>query len=111
MSGSDSDEYGAYNDFSGLTEEDFARLDALSCVVEPDPGLPSKLNVVLSSEAQAGLPAITIEVEGSNTVDVPKTVWSPLQRYRRSGTLSVTDLISPSWCVLDTSYLRGAASD
>lgn len=76
-------EYDAYDDFAGLTEEDFARLDAASessaLAGAPNPQDPA-------------MPSISIEVEGSHA-----DARSPIQRYRRSGTLSVTDLISLAW--------------
>ncbi|KAJ7146400.1 exonuclease V [Mycena epipterygia] len=101
------DSYEAYNDFADLTEEDFARLDAdvSQIITATSPGLP---NLPQTSQNHAGiapaaLPSISIEVEGSHTPEKP-TYPSPIHRYRRWGTLSVTDLISPAWCELQFDY-------
>ncbi|KAJ6601141.1 exonuclease V [Mycena vulgaris] len=85
------DEYDAYNDFAGLTEEDFARLDANSGGTLPQ-----------TSENRAG-PSILIEVEDSQAENVTEK-RIPIRRYRRSGTLSVTDLISLAWCEVQFDY-------
>jgi exonuclease V len=81
------DEYDAYNDFAGLTEEDFALLDANSLAGLT--GLPQP------PQDPAG-PSISIEVE---EVQLRVEKPSPIRQYRWSGTLSVTDLISLAWCV------------
>lgn len=93
---SDDSEYEAYNDFADLTEEDFARLDAASALSSPPvTGIPG------SSQAPdhavdhvSAMPSISIEVEGSHA---SAEEGSPIHRYRRKGTLTVTDLISLAW--------------
>ncbi|KAJ6541679.1 exonuclease V [Mycena capillaripes] len=87
----DDSEYDAYDDFASLTEEDFALLDAAS---EPSASLVGALN-----PQDSAMPSIFIEVEGSHA-----SMKSPIQRYRRSGTLSVTDLISLAWCEVQFDY-------
>lgn len=78
----DSDEYAAFNDFLGLTEEDFAQIDALS-----------------RAHCSIADPDIRIELEGH---PAPERALhpSPMEQFRKSKTLSVTDLVSPAWYVL-----------
>ncbi|KAJ7605078.1 exonuclease V a 5' deoxyribonuclease-domain-containing protein [Mycena polygramma] len=89
---SDGSEYEAFNDFEGLTEEDFARLDAAS-----ESSLAG-LVIPVNHGTDPAMPSITIEVEGL------QTQGSPIHRYRRNGTLSVTDLISLAWCEVQFDY-------
>jgi hypothetical protein len=85
---SDDSEYEAYNDFAGLTEEDFARLDA-DIASDAAAGSPT-----LGHIDDSAMPSISIELEGSYTSEEQ---GSPINRYRRAGSLSVTDLISLAW--------------
>ncbi|KAJ7508468.1 exonuclease V [Mycena galericulata] len=91
------DEYDAYNDFADLTEDDFALLDRVS-------SLPHR--EVLPQMTESGLPSVCIEVEGSHTSsqNADPTYKSPIRKYRKSGTLSVTDLISLAWCEVQFDY-------
>ncbi|KXN88879.1 putative exonuclease V, mitochondrial, partial [Leucoagaricus sp. SymC.cos] len=97
VSETDVDEFAAF-DFSEFTEEDFARIDA--------------------DIAQKHLPKVTIDYEtfkGQNsshqTSKRNRTRDSPLEAFRPYGTLSVTDLASPSWCEVQFEYgLRGKRS-
>ncbi|KAJ7838727.1 exonuclease V [Mycena olivaceomarginata] len=79
----------AYNDFAGLTEEDFARLDA-DIASDAAAGSPT-----LGHIDDSAMPSISIELEGSCAGEEQ---GSPINRYRRAGSLSVTDLISLAWC-------------
>ncbi|KAJ7665667.1 exonuclease V [Mycena rosella] len=85
------DEYDAYNDFAGLTEEDFARLEASY----GDIGLPPP-----PQSTGSAAPFISIEIEDKNFAEI----GSPVQKYRRRGTLTVTDLISLAWCEVQFDY-------
>lgn len=85
MSVPEVDEFATY-DFSEFTEEDFAQIDAEIAVKH--------------------LPKVTIAYEvpsaTRNSNDLPprkrhKERDSPLDLFRPYGTLSVTDLVSPSW--------------
>ncbi|KAJ6606818.1 exonuclease V [Mycena sp. CBHHK59/15] len=93
-----SDEYSTYNDFSDLTEEELASIDAEIARAYSALGSPKNRT--------HGLPSVIIEVECSNALveqnKGPKL--SPIQRYRRSGTLAVTDLISLAWCEVQFDY-------
>ncbi|KAJ7762318.1 exonuclease V [Mycena maculata] len=102
--GSDRDEYDAYNDFADLTEEDFERLDAVSN--PPGPTRGTTASEQTSRPLDSGLPSVSIEVEGAHTSseNVDGTPASPLRKYRRGGTLSVTDLISLAWCEVQFDY-------
>ncbi|KAJ7447250.1 exonuclease V [Mycena latifolia] len=119
------DEYDAYNDFAGLTEEDFARLDASYGV--PDLPQTSQNHAgpsIISIEGEGDFacldassggagpphpsqnlagPSITIEVEGSLGENLAER-RIPIQKYRRRGTLSVTDVISLAWCEVQFDY-------
>ncbi|KAJ6479187.1 exonuclease V [Mycena vitilis] len=86
---SDGSEYEAFNDFEGLTEEDFARLDATS---------ESSLTSLVLPANDSAMPSVTIELEEV------QGQGSPIHRYRRNGTLSVTDLISLAWCEVQFDY-------
>ncbi|GLB35723.1 putative exonuclease V - a 5' deoxyribonuclease [Lyophyllum shimeji] len=97
------DEYAAY-DFSEFTEHDLKQIDDGLARMAP------------------GGPKITIELEpsslgvGSQRNDVSTSaekrserggtdpVLSPLQKYRRAGVLSVTDLASLAWCEVQFDY-------
>ncbi|KAJ7222871.1 exonuclease V [Mycena haematopus] len=99
---SDDSEYEAYNDFAGLSEEDFARLDAAtSSLLNPGMNV-SDSSPTAQSHIDPAMPSISIELEGSYP---SAEVGSPIHRYRyRTGTLSVTDLISLAWCELQFDY-------
>ncbi|KAJ7842280.1 exonuclease V [Mycena olivaceomarginata] len=85
----------AYNDFAGLTEEDFARLDA-DIASDAAAGSPT-----LGHIDDSAMPSISIELEGSCAGEEQ---GSPINRYRRAGSLSVTDLISLAWCEVQFDY-------
>ncbi|KAJ7194675.1 exonuclease V [Mycena pura] len=95
---SDDSEYDAYNDFAALTEEDFALVDAASAqALAPSGSQQTPIYAV-----GAAMPEISIEVEGSHSTEEERgreilSPTSPFRRYRRYGTLSVTDLISLAW--------------
>ncbi|KAJ7360999.1 exonuclease V [Mycena albidolilacea] len=93
---SDDSEYEAYNDFADLTEEDFARLDAAISASDAVAGLPT-----LGHIDDSAMPSISIELEGSCDSEEQ---GSPINRYRRAGSLSVTDLISLAWCEVQFDY-------
>ncbi|KAJ7157288.1 exonuclease V [Mycena filopes] len=99
---SDDSEYDAYNDFVDLTEEDFARLDTLSAPP------PIWLQTVQTLEnlvyGDPSLPSIAIEIEGHQKPADERVSQSPIRRFRRSGTLSVTDLIALAWCEVQFDY-------
>ncbi|KAF7347253.1 hypothetical protein MVEN_01480400 [Mycena venus] len=101
---SDDSEYEEYNDFAGLTEEDFARLDHAasesSLLNPPSLGIAALSQTPDRVEGTA-MPSIFIEIEGSVA---NAEQGSPIQRYRRGGTLSVTDLISLAWCEVQFDY-------
>ena len=79
-----------------LTEEDCAVMDALSTS-----------HVQLSAAPSGGVPHINVVVDtgkpGQPNADAQglegckKEPESPYARYRRSGRLSVTDLVAPTW--------------
>ncbi|CAK5265654.1 unnamed protein product [Mycena citricolor] len=84
MSQSDDSEYAAYNDFEGLEEADFASLDA-------------------STSAHFATPQGKPSPVCQPAVEEP-TATSPFRLFRKNGTLSVTDLISLSWCEVQYDY-------
>lgn len=94
MSGADDDEFAAY-DFSEFTEEDFARIDADIAKKEH----LAKVTIAYETASSSYQPC-----SGEKSRIRP----SPLEAFRRCGTLSVTDLASPCWCEMQFEYgLRG----
>ncbi|KIK70602.1 hypothetical protein GYMLUDRAFT_65823 [Collybiopsis luxurians FD-317 M1] len=97
------DEYAMYDDFSDLTEEQLAQLDAASSSA-----------LAPASSSLKTISHVQIELEGSPSAgndnsslqDVESTLAeqvSPLQQFRRN-ILSVTDLVSPAWCEVQFNY-------
>jgi len=86
VSEADDDEFAAYN-FSEFTEEDFARIDA-------DIARKERLaKVTIAYETASGQSR-----QGQSSSNERSRVGpSPLEEFRQYGTLSVTDLASPSW--------------
>ncbi|KAF8204228.1 exonuclease V a 5' deoxyribonuclease-domain-containing protein [Mycena galopus ATCC 62051] len=95
---SEDSEYETYNDFAGLTEEDFALLDATAASsMSPSAGISGEPHHVASA-----MPSISIEMEDAYP---SAEEGSPIRRYRHwSGILSVTDLISLAWCEVQFDY-------
>ncbi|KAJ8518764.1 hypothetical protein ONZ45_g4210 [Pleurotus djamor] len=94
------DSYGGY-DFSELTEEDLTRID-LSVI---------EANLKRNEAAPDAAPSLEVAIEGAvePSAVTPPTVFhpyddSPIRRYRKTGILSVTDLVSPSWCEVQFNY-------
>ncbi|KAF8640994.1 hypothetical protein AX17_000639 [Amanita inopinata Kibby_2008] len=91
-----SDNSGDYGDdeFPQFTEEDFARIDAVASAYYDTP-----------SSSQAN-PHVTIELENIQHSEDESCVQdrSPFQLYRRNQILSVTDLVSPTWCEVQFDY-------
>jgi exonuclease V len=95
-----SEEYYDY-DTVEFTPEDLANIDAIAAAYF-DPPIPQ------------GCPEVRIELEGpiqphesipSTSCDISES--APIQTYRRNRVLTVTDLVSPMWCVY-TAMAAGA---
>jgi len=82
----DDDEFADY-DFSEFTEEDFARIDADIAKKE------HLAKVTIAYETASGQ---SRQVPSSSN-EQSRAGSSPLEAFRQYGTLSVTDLASPSW--------------
>ena len=83
MSEANDNEFAAY-DFSEFTEEDFARIDA---------DIARKECLAIAYETASGQSR-----QGQSSSNEQSRVGpSPLETFRQYGTLSVTDLASPSW--------------
>ncbi|KAF7302809.1 hypothetical protein MKEN_01242800 [Mycena kentingensis (nom. inval.)] len=81
-------------EFAALTDADSAK-----ALAPPDiegDGMEVDLGVAM--------PTISIELEGSGSTASAPSQASPMARYRRWGTLSVTDLLSLSWCEVQFEY-------
>ncbi|KAJ4485730.1 exonuclease V [Lentinula aciculospora] len=93
------DEYALYDDFSDLTEEQLAQIDAAT-------------SSALASTSKS-IPHVQIELEGIGTSNHTSSNASktkeadrvtPLQQFRKNNILSVTDLVSPAWCEVQFDY-------
>lgn len=97
MSDPGTDEFAAY-DFSEFTQDDLQQIDA-----EISRNHSPKLTIAYETPSLETL-------KGSHQKKQPIRK-SPLHLYRPRGTLSVTDLASPSWCEVQFDYgLRGKRS-
>ncbi|KAF7307593.1 hypothetical protein MIND_00554300 [Mycena indigotica] len=88
------DDYDLYDDFGTLNDADFATLDALCAEA-------------IADNASAAMPSISIEIESATSTADSQTSnsrTSPMARYRRQGTLSVTDITSLAWCEVQLDY-------
>lgn len=86
MSEADDDEFAAY-DFSEFTEEDFVRIDGDIAKKE------HLAKVTIAYETASGQSRLGQFSSNQQSRAGP----SPLEAFRQYGTLSVTDLASPSW--------------
>lgn len=86
-SGSSSDEFP--DEFSNLSDEDFVRIDAVVASKLATRRSPSPVRGTPSGE-----PAVTVQLEEQEQISF---MDSPLKRFRKSGRLSVSDLVSPAW--------------
>lgn len=90
------DEYDLFDDFSDLTEEQLAQIDAATSSA--------------SASTPKSIPHVQVQLEGTDilteTCNDPNGDThrpneservSPLQQFRKNNILSVTDLVSPSW--------------
>ncbi|KAJ3867307.1 exonuclease V [Lentinula novae-zelandiae] len=97
------DEYDLFDDFSDLTEEQLAQIDAATSSA--------------SASTPKSIPHIQVELEATDilteTCNDPNgdangpnksERVSPLQQFRKNNILSVTDLVSPSWCEVQFDY-------
>ncbi|KAJ3851825.1 exonuclease V [Lentinula lateritia] len=97
------DEYGLFDDFSDLTEEQLAQIDAATSSA--------------SASTPKNIPHVQVELEETDilpeTCNEPNSDAdrpnksdrvSPLQQFRKNNILSVTDLVSPSWCEVQFDY-------
>ncbi|KAJ3895139.1 exonuclease V [Lentinula edodes] len=97
------DEYDLFDDFSDLTEEQLAQIDAATSSA--------------SASTPKSIPHVQVELEGTDilteTCNDPNGDThrpneservSPLQQFRKNNILSVTDLVSPSWCEVQFDY-------
>ncbi|KAJ4472583.1 exonuclease V [Lentinula edodes] len=97
------DEYDLFDDFSDLTEEQLAQIDATTSSA--------------SASTPKSIPHVQVELEGTDilteTCNDPNGDThrpneservSPLQQFRKNNILSVTDLVSPSWCEVQFDY-------
>ena len=120
----DGDEYDAYN-LSEFSAADFSYIDSTARQHEYDATAKARKHVVAS---ESGGPQIAIALEpvadesivkatmgqgeSVEIVDAPQRLGyrrkakrndlhrTPFERYRTRGTLSVSDLVGPAWCVL-----------
>ncbi|KAJ3922231.1 exonuclease V [Lentinula edodes] len=87
------DEYDLFDDFSDLTEEQLAQIDAATSSA--------------SASTPKSIPHVQVELEGTDiSTETPNESErvSPLQQFRKNNILSVTDLVSPSWCEVQFDY-------
>ncbi|KAJ3908965.1 exonuclease V [Lentinula edodes] len=97
------DEYDLFDDFSDLTEEQLAQIDAATSSA--------------SASTPKSIPHVQVQLEGTDilteTCNDPNGDThrpnqservSPLQQFRKNNILSVTDLVSPSWCEVQFDY-------
>ncbi|KAJ3973934.1 exonuclease V [Lentinula raphanica] len=102
------DEYALYDDFADLTEEQFAQIDA---AIAPALASTSKTIAHLQVELEEELEetgtitplSSTSSSEASSSLQKTKPI-TPLQQFRKSQILSVTDLVSPAWCEVQFDY-------
>ncbi|KAK1234842.1 hypothetical protein PQX77_001936 [Marasmius sp. AFHP31] len=101
------DEYDDFNDFAEWTPQDFELLDAQLAPLEPQ-GQPE-----IEIELDYGLLGVPDMIKPSPSClrqpirskkGVILKADSPLQRFRRTRHLSVTDLVSPAWCEVQFDY-------
>ncbi|KAL0068603.1 hypothetical protein AAF712_004318 [Marasmius tenuissimus] len=101
------DEYDDINDFAEWTPQDFELLDAQLAPSEPQ-GQPE-----IKIELDFGLFGVPDMIKPSPSCLRPPIrskkgvilkADSPLQRFRRTRHLSVTDLVSPAWCEVQFDY-------
>ncbi|KAJ3789278.1 exonuclease V [Lentinula aff. detonsa] len=103
------DEYAMYDDFSDLTEEQLAQIDA---VTSPVLASTSKSLSHVQVELEGQLEGTTMITEpysnslGDSSKSKSKEAQhiSPLQQFRRNRIFSVTDLVSPAWCEVQFDY-------
>ncbi|KAJ3721826.1 exonuclease V [Lentinula raphanica] len=102
------DEYALYDDFADLTEEQFAQIDA---AIAPALASTSKTIAHVQVELEEELEetgtitplSSTSSSEASSLLQKTKPI-TPLQQFRKSQILSVTDLVSPAWCEVQFDY-------
>ncbi|KAJ3988453.1 exonuclease V [Lentinula detonsa] len=96
-----------YDDFSDLTEEQLAQIDA---VTSPVLASTSKSISHVQVELEEQLEGTTIITEpcsnslGGSSNSKQAQHISPLQQFRRNRILSVTDLVSLAWCEVQFDY-------
>ncbi|KAF7370101.1 putative exonuclease V, mitochondrial [Mycena sanguinolenta] len=102
---SDDSEYEAYNDYSSLTEEEFARLDRSDAAVPLLTSPPISNDVhEASSYVDPAMPSIPTALEDEASHPTINARIGPIQRYRPYGILAVTDLSGLIWCGVKYDY-------
>ncbi|KAF8899111.1 exonuclease V [Infundibulicybe gibba] len=95
---SDDEIYDAFG-FPEFTEEDFAQIDRMQILPKAmTPNGDAEITIELETPP-VGPPEVAVLTKGDG-----KEFLSPLQRNRRNGILSVTDLVSPAWCEVQFDY-------
>ncbi|KAJ4002253.1 exonuclease V [Lentinula boryana] len=96
-----------YDDFSDLTEEQLAQVDAITSPVLASTS-KSISHVQVELEEQVEGTTVITEPCGNSLGRSSKSKEaqhiSPLQQFRRNRIFSVTDLVSPAWCEVQFDY-------
>ncbi|KAF9270681.1 hypothetical protein L218DRAFT_50776 [Marasmius fiardii PR-910] len=100
------DEYEEFDDFAHWTQADFDVLDAqlASSQSKGLPQVPVELDFGLDSNMVKPSPFRRLPPHLSSRTGSTLDQNSPLQRFRRTRHLSVTDLVSPVWCEYQFDY-------